>query len=422
MKTFRLACSLIIGSVFMFSGIVKAIDPLGSAYKFHDYFHAFNLGFLDSLSLPLGILLCTIEFAAGFSVTTGIRQKAGLWIVLLLMLIFTPLTFVLALTNPVSDCGCFGDAIHLTNWQTFWKNILLIILITIVFTGRKNITSLFKTSIEYIIIAIVSFTLILFCTGNLRYLPIIDFLPYKTGVRIADQMVIPEGAEPDKYVTTFIYEKNGEQKEFTLENYPASDTTWRFIDQKTVLVKKGYLPPIHDFRITQINGDDITGKILSEKGYSVLMITKKLSDADTLLLSQGFDLGIQLTENGIGYYVVTASPTEEVQKYNNGLIFCSADETTLKTMIRANPGYMLIRDGIIEAKWSWGTIPPKEWFSSLLSGTYDRNTVKSTGTFTVLTLITSLLLILCILGFNIKKYYYFSWSRKLSGGVNKLIF
>ena len=151
MKVIRHISSIILGAVFIFSGVVKAIDPLGSAYKFHDYFMAFNMGFLDWLSLALGIMLCTAEFIAGFALITGLRQKTGLWIVFLMMLVFTPLTFILALTNPVSDCGCFGDAIHLTNWQTFWKNVILLILVIIVFTGRKQITTVFKASSEWII-------------------------------------------------------------------------------------------------------------------------------------------------------------------------------------------------------------------------------------------------------------------------------
>ena len=159
MKILRIVSRIIIGLVFIFSGIVKAIDPLGSAYKFHDYFQAFNIGFLNWLSLPLAILLCTAEFIAGFSVLTGIRQKTGIWVVLILMVIFTPLTFILALTNPVSDCGCFGDAIHLTNWQTFGKNIILIALAIILYAGRKQVKQFFSTFTEWIIIsgAIIAF-------------------------------------------------------------------------------------------------------------------------------------------------------------------------------------------------------------------------------------------------------------------------
>ena len=365
MKTFRIICRIIIGFVFIFSGVVKAIDPLGSVYKFHDYFQAFNLGFLDRLSLPLSILLCTAEFIAGFSVLTGFRQKTGIWLVMVLMVIFTPLTLILALTNPVSDCGCFGDAIHLTNWQTFWKNILLIALTIVLFVNRRQIKNIFSTTIEWCITSVTIALFILFSMYNLRYLPVIDFLPYKTGVKIAEKMVVPEGVKVDEYKTTFIYEKAGIRKEFDLKNYPADDTAWKFIDQKSVLLRKGYQPPIHDFIITSSDGEDLTQKILSFRGYSLLMVSKKLSEADKIRTLDGFELGRYCISNGIDFYILTASGSEEVKSYENGLQFCSADETTLKTMIRANPGYILLKDGIIAGKWSWANLPDNEWFGRL---------------------------------------------------------
>ncbi len=138
MKILRLISRIIVGILFMFSGTVKAVDPLGSAYKFSDYFQAFHLEFLKPFSLGLAIILFTAEFISGFSVLSGYRQKTGIWGVMILMLLFTPLTLILAITNPVSDCGCFGDAIHLTNWQTFGKNIVLMILTVILFTGRNQ--------------------------------------------------------------------------------------------------------------------------------------------------------------------------------------------------------------------------------------------------------------------------------------------
>jgi uncharacterized membrane protein YphA (DoxX/SURF4 family) len=365
MKIFWNVCRIIVGLVFIFSGVVKAIDPLGSAYKFHDYFQAFNIVFLNSLSLPLAIFLCTAEFIAGFSVLTGFRQKTGILGALILMIIFTPLTFILALTNPVSDCGCFGDAIHLTNWQTFGKNIALIAMVIVLFAWRKHIRQLFRKSIEWAVIACVIIVFILFAGANLRYLPVIDFLPYKTGVKIADKMVIPEGLSGDIYQTSFIYEKNGIKKDFNLSNYPANDSTWKFVDQKSILIKKGYTPPIHDFFITSLNGENLTQKVLSYPGYSVLMISGKLAEAGYKNLSGGIELGNYCQANGINFYILTSSVTEEVRNYNNGLMFCSVDETTLKTMVRANPGYILIKDGTILGKWSWTNVPEKEWFGKL---------------------------------------------------------
>jgi uncharacterized membrane protein YphA (DoxX/SURF4 family) len=367
MKILRTIFRIILGLVFIFSGVVKAIDPLGSAYKFHDYFHAFNLSFLNGLSLALGILLCTAEFISGFSVLTGIRQKTGVLGVLILMGVFTPLTFILALTNPVSDCGCFGDAIHLTNWQTFGKNIILAAMAVFLFVSGKQVKSILKPSAEWLAILAAITLFILFALYNLKYLPVIDFLPYKTGIKIADKMVRPEGAESDVYQTTFIYEKDGAKKEFDIKNYPANDSTWTFVDQKSVLLKKGYEPPIHDFIITSSAGEDITSRILADTGYSVLMVTKKISEAGEKKLAAGFEFGRYCLTKGIGFYILTSSGTDEVKNYENGLQFCSADETTLKTMVRANPGYLLLKNGVITGKWSYANFPDNNWFENLFN-------------------------------------------------------
>jgi hypothetical protein len=366
MKLLRTLSRIFIGLVFIFSGIVKAIDPLGSAYKFHDYFNAFHLGFLNNLSLPLAIFMCTAEFISGFSVLTGFRLKTGIWGIIILLVIFTPLTFILALTNPVSDCGCFGDAIHLTNWQTFGKNIILCILLVIIYAGRNKMKGPLNKTSEWVIIIIVTLLFVIFSLANLRYLPVIDFLPYKTGVKIADKMGIPEDAPADIYNTTFVYEKNGIKKEFSLRDYPANDSTWKFVDQKSVLVKKGYVPPIHDFIISSMSDGDITEKVLSFSGYSVLMISKKLSEANQRSLSEGFKLGNYCTSKGVNFYILTSSGTDEIKRYENGLTFCSADETTLKTMMRSNPGYILLKDGTIVKKWSWANVPGEDWFSKLI--------------------------------------------------------
>jgi hypothetical protein len=356
---------IITGVAFLFSGTVKAIDPLGSAYKFQDYFNAFNLGFLSDLSLPLAVLLCTVEFITGFCILTGIRLKAGINMLMLLMLIFTPLTLVLAITNPVSDCGCFGDAIKLTNWETFWKNVVLIIFAAILFLQRKNINEKSSHGRDLVILSVTTLIFLLFSLYNLRYLPVIDFLPYREGADIAEQMKIPEGAEPDQYETTFIYEKNGVRKEFSLSDYPADDSTWIFIDQKSILVKKGFEPPIHDFVITSSEGEDLTGEILSDEGYTMLMISTKLGEASKKHISRGLDLGRWCMNNGIGFYVLTASGSDEVKEFDHDYRMCSADETTLKTMVRSNPGYMLLRKGVIQEKWSWANLPDNEWFATL---------------------------------------------------------
>ncbi len=368
MKIPVLISRVVTGLVFMFSGIVKAVDPLGSTYKFQDYFQAFGLDFMLPVALPLAILLCTAEFISGFSVLSGYRQKTGIWGVLILMLIFTPLTLVLALTNPVSDCGCFGDAIHLTNWQTFGKNIVLLIFALILFAGRKNVPVRFSPLKEWTLVSGVAVLFVVFSLLNLIYLPLLDFLPYKTGNNIPGLMTIPEGKPVDEYKTTFIYEKEGQTKEFSLENYPANDSTWKFVDQKSVLVKKGYLPPVHDFVITTAEGEDITAGILDNEGFTLLMISKKLEEADPSRLKTGFDLGTACLSAGIDFHIVTSSGTSLLKEYNNGLSICSADETTLKTIVRANPGYLLLKAGTVSGKWSWAGIPSAEKLKDYVSG------------------------------------------------------
>jgi len=397
MKVLRFISCIIAGAVFMFSGIVKAIDPLGTAYKFNDYFQAFNLEFLKPVSLILAVILFTAEFISGFAVLSGYRRKEGIWGIMILMIIFTPLTLILALTNPVSDCGCFGDAIHLTNWQTFWKNIVLIIFTIILFAGRKKVRNILIPVREWMVITAVIIMFVGFAVLNLRYLQIVDFLPYKTGVNIPDAMKIPEGVPTDQYESTFIYEKDGVRKEFTLENYPADDTTWKFIDQNTVLVKKGYIPPIHDFSITAPDGQDIAEQVLASPGYTLIMISSKLKDADPSDLSKGFELGVHCMASGMGFLVLTSSGSDELSRYNNGFTFYTGDETTLKTIVRSNPGYLLLYKGNIMGKWSSASLPPKEKFSASMTTSQIKKMNRTSPvlafyTFTVSVIIFALLI------------------------------
>ena len=357
MKLFKYISRIVIGIVFIFSGIVKAIDPLGTTYKFQDYLTAFNLNFLKDFSLLFAIILFTCEFLAGVSVLFNMRQKTGIWVVMIMMLLFTPLTLVLALTNPVSDCGCFGDAIHLSNWQTFTKNVILLVPAVFLFITRNDAESGGSEKKEWSAIVVIAVLVIAFAGYNLRYLPVIDFLPYKTGTYIPDKMIIPEGKPADQYETTFIYEKDGSRKEFTLDDYPAGDTTWKFIDQKTTLISKGYEPPIHDFFITTLSNEDITEKILTSEDYTLLMITKKLSEASPLRLLKGLEIGHHCVRNQVDFYILSASGMDEIINYSDELVFCQVDEITLKTMVRSNPGYMLLKGGTIIAKWSWARLP-----------------------------------------------------------------
>jgi uncharacterized membrane protein YphA (DoxX/SURF4 family) len=364
MRYFVLASRLLGGIVFIFSGFVKGIDPVGSQIKFGDYLAAAGLALPDSLLIVAAMLLCAAEFLIGVSLITGSFYRAGVVGYMAFMALFTPLTLVLAIFNPVSDCGCFGDAIHLTNWETFYKNIVLLVPGFIMLMGRRRHSP--ETSYGWSIttMAICVFSFSSFMIYAIRYEPVIDFRPYKVGVNIPESMVFPEGAQHDIYDITLLYEKDGIVKEFTLNNYPAGDSSWVFVDQKSVLVEKGYEPPIKDFNITTIDGRDVTNLVLYDKGYTLLLISHKLGEARKNQIEEGMATGFNCIANGIQFFILTSSPRDEIEDFQNGLTFCVADETLLKTIVRSNPGYLLVRDGTIIGKWSAAASPSQDWFAA----------------------------------------------------------
>jgi uncharacterized membrane protein YphA (DoxX/SURF4 family) len=367
MKLLTQTARILTGLLFVFSGFVKGIDPLGTAFKLEDYFTAFRIGFLDDLALPLAILLCLVEFVTGMMLLTGSMVKLSSWMAALFMAFFTPLTLILALFNPVSDCGCFGDAIHLTNWQTFLKNVVITLLVVFVFIrkdDRRGSLSV-KAGLNFTLAFI--FLFLLFMRYNLAYLPVIDFRPYKVGTNIADAMTVPPDAAPDKYDIRFIYEKDGARKEFTLNDYPADDTSWKFIDRKSVLVSKGYVPPIHDFALMTGLGIDMTDHVVRQQGNVLLMVARRLEKSDRKGLKKGYDLGIELQKRGTGFYILTASTPEEAGMLVRGFDALFADETTLKTVIRSNPGFVLLHNGTVAAKWSYHNLPASEAFTGDLN-------------------------------------------------------
>jgi hypothetical protein len=384
MKLLTKICRILVGLVFVFSGFVKGIDPMGSAYKITDYLTAFGVGSFDTLSLTLSIILCTVEFITGIMLLSGSCIKTATWLAALFMIAFTPLTLVLAIYNPVSDCGCFGDALHLSNWQTFGKNIIISIFVIFIFIRRndtngcvKKQTGIFSTSIFVLLFLV-------FIASNIIYLPVIDFRSYKPGTNINEAMAIPPGSPIDKYDIRFIYEKNGEKKLFTINDYPSGDTTWKFVDQKSVLISKGYVPPIHDFSLTTLDGKDITKEVLSFPGYTLFMVTGKVEKAGIMNLVKGFRVASVAYRNSIIFYSLTASSKEKATSIaaSYPVLFC--DEITLKTIIRANPGFVLLHNGIVKAKWSVITLPAPEEFSNparLASENHSKRTMRLIITF-----------------------------------------
>jgi len=354
---------IILGLVFIFSGFVKAVDPLGSMYKFNDYFTAFDLEFLSVIALPLAILLSTVEFVIGFSLLYATKRKITAWVTLIFMSFFTILTLFLAIFNPVSDCGCFGDAIIMTNWETFWKNVVLMIFTIVIFVHRNKYEVQWKSINQWIAIAIpfiFSISLSLYCYFNL---PILDFRPYHIGTHIPEKMIIPEDAPKAEYETILLYEKNGKVKEFTLENLP--DSTWQWVETKNELISEGYIPPIHDFSIQTPNGNDITDIVLNDTKFTFLMVAYDLNKTSTKNIDKINKLAEYCKESGkCNFICLTASVESVIQNFKDKTgapyMFYASDEITLKTIVRANPGIVLIKKGTILDKWHHRNIPTIE--------------------------------------------------------------
>ena len=350
----------ILALTFLFSGFVKAVDPLGTVYKIEDYLKAFG-GFMTDLMPLAGIAavsLILVEWLLGWAMLCNIRTRWTSWIALVFYLVMTPMTLWIALTNPVSDCGCFGDALVLTNWQTFWKNIVLLGLVIVLLVCRKAIPQLFAWWMELVIavLALISGGCIMLYSYT--HLPPLDFRPYKIGNNIPELMEIPEDAEPDQYQVTLIYAKeDGIEQEFTLENYPKGDPEWIFVDQKSVLVKKGYEAPIHDFEILTMDFEDITYDILESEEPVTLVAMYDLKKTDLTQMDKVLDLYNACWENGTLCYFLTGSGEDEIEAFceEHSLpedAFCTIDPVTLKTIVRANPGVFVVQNGTIIDKYN----------------------------------------------------------------------
>ena len=348
-------CRTLLGVVFVFSGVVKAIDPLGTVYKIEDYLKAFG-GFFTDL-LPMAELaawgLIILELLLGVCMVLNVRTKWTAWIALAFYCVMTPLTLYIALTNPVSDCGCFGDAVVLTNWQTFWKNVMLIILAIVLVGLRKSVRPLWSWWMEVVIAATTIAAAIAFMTWTKHHLPIADFRPYKIGNHMPTLMEYPEDAEPDQYEFSFVYAKDGVEQTFTLENYPKGDSTWTFVRQESKLIKKGYEPPIHDFEIMNADYEDITWDILESEEPVTLVVMYDLAKADKKQMAKVEAL---LDGEAIGY-ILTGSGTDEIIAL--GLEYpslsecvCTCDPVTLKTIVRANPGVIVVQNGVVIDKYN----------------------------------------------------------------------
>lgn len=375
MRIVRIIFRTIVGLTFIFSGFVKGVDPLGSVYKFNEYFEAYGIEWLSPIALLLAILLCAVEFTVGVMLVFGVKPKLSSWLAFIIMFFFTGLTLLSAINNPVTDCGCFGDALLLTNWETFYKNIVLIVLVTFLLLTNKYAKSAFKLKNEITIIIIGIGVIVFTSVYCLRHLPIIDNfplrdqlqlwtqLPWKIGDTIAKQVI--DTPEISEIKLIYKNKETGEEHEYTAKTLPYKDTAlWNkleYVDRKTKIIQQHRDAPIHDFIISDFEGNTLTDKIVANTGYQFILVaydlseTKKSVYADIIKFVEGCD------KDSISFVGLTGTIPETVEIFRHDVnaifSFYNVDETALKTMVRANPGILLLHNGVVIAKWHWRDFP-----------------------------------------------------------------
>lgn len=356
MKVLVSIARVFVGILFIFSGWVKLNDPVGFSYKLQEYFgeQVLNLEFLIPYALVLAILIVVFELVLGIMLLIGYLPRFTNWSLLIMIVFFTFLTFYSAYYNKVTDCGCFGDAIPLTPWQSFGKDIILLILILFLFFNRKYITPVLAPASHRWIIFLSFMLCFLFAYHVLMHLPVVDFRPYKIGNNISEKMSVPEDAPKAVYEYEWKFNNNGE--EVVIKNQGAYPTgNGELLGVETTLIQEGYVPPIHDFFIEK-DGEDITESILAEDKV-LLIVMYDLRKMETDGARAVKELSLEAASKGYEVVGLTASGKEKqdavLEKYALDFEFYQNDETALKTIIRANPGFLVIKKGTITQKKHW---------------------------------------------------------------------
>jgi uncharacterized membrane protein YphA (DoxX/SURF4 family)/peroxiredoxin len=345
---------IFVGILFIISGLIKLNDPIGFSYKLAEYFSepVFNIPFLVPAALSLSLFLVIVEVVLGVMLLIGYKAQFTIWSLLLMIVFFTFLTFYSAYYDVVKDCGCFGDALHLTPWQSFTKDIVLLVFILIIFFNKKLIKPVFEKSIQNVI-AYASIVLCMFmAVWVLNHLPLIDFRPYKVGNNIQKGMEIPEGAPKSVVAMTFIYKVKGVDKEFSegdLMNLPEGA---EFVDRKDKVITEGYVPPIHDFTMIK-DGSDYKEELLQEPKL-VMIVTYDLTTAEVGGMEKMEKLHQDAKAKGYKVIGMTNSSAAEIEKSQKkyGLTFdyYTCDAIALKTIERANPSIVILDKGTIKQK------------------------------------------------------------------------
>jgi len=352
---------IIVGVLFIFSGLVKANDPLGLSYKMQEFFEIWGWHSLNDFTLAFSILMIAFEIIAGVAVLLGWHMGLFSWLLLLLTIFFTFLTGYALFSGKVRECGCFGDCIPLTAQQSFIKDLILLALIIFIFVHRNKIKPAFSPFLSFTLLSLSTVFAVGFQWYVLKYLPVVDCLPYKTGRNIQEEMKVPAGAVPDSTVISFVYKKQGKVVEFTADKFPDDfdDSVYHFVNRYDKLIRKGNAQPaIKDFSLGTLGGNDTTAAILNTPGYSVLIFTKGLEE-NLPAAGNEFQASYNVMKSKkIPLYFVT-NDFDDVQDWlkknrmsdHANIVKC--DFVAVKTAARANPTMYVLKQGTILKKWSY---------------------------------------------------------------------
>lgn len=374
MKFITQLARVLVGALFIFSGFIKLNDPLGFSYKLDEYFApgVLNLPFLQPWALEFAVFIVILEVLLGVALLLGFWKRLTAWLLLLMILFFTFLTFYSAYFNKVTDCGCFGDAIPLTPWESFGKDMVLLVLVVIIFINLQYIKPFATKALRATVMVLSLVACIIFGIWVLNHLPLMDFRPYAEGKSIAEGMkpAAELGLEPTEYGTVYYLknEETGEEKKVSSKAYVDDKwyemKEWKMLTDKTetVVIKKGYEPPIHDF-IISMDDVDATDSILNAPAVFML-VAYRIDETAAEAYPAINEFAVEAQENGIPFIGVSASLIDVVERMRHELQtpfpFGVMDETTLKTIVRANPGILLIKEGKVVGKWHYNDLPEFE--------------------------------------------------------------
>jgi len=359
-----------VGVLFIFSGFIKANDPLGFGYKLQEYFEVFHLTFLSNWATGIAIILCVLEIVLGALLLFGFWRNQVTKGLLALIIFFTFLTFVSAAFNVVTSCGCFGDAIPLTPWQSFTKDLILLVMIVYLFIHRTKIEPITvnvawqkRLALSVLLISL------LFGLFTYNFLPILDFLPYKIGSSIPESMKIPEGAVPDEFLIMYQLKNKatGETKTMSDKDYLKlevwKDNNWEVVgNPEKKLIKKGYDVKIKDLLIADASGTDYTKEIVENPYYNLVVVAYDLKNTNENAIATTNALALNAADQfNIRTVLLTSNSAQDADAFSKKMkLFMEvfyADAVPLKSMVRANPGVLLLKNGVIINKWHYHNLP-----------------------------------------------------------------